>query len=239
MEPRPWVRDFAPVAGTFLACPLVALLASDVATGAVARGRDLADAERAAGLFVEPTLHAWAAGHETLMAVAGFAYLTLHVPVMISVLAWVYLLRPAAFAPLRTVFLAAQALTVAGWVALPTAPPRLIGDPGFSDTLRELWGPATAEQTTWVQSAYAAMPSGHVAFALMAGGAVLLLARQPVARALGGAYPVGMVLLTVVTANHFWLDAVGAMMVVAVAAGVALAVHRVPRGSRVVAVEPG
>lgn len=233
------MRDFAPVAATFLASPLVALLSADAAAGAVARGRELADAERAAGLFVEPALHAWTAGHETLMAVAGVAYLTLHVPVMIALLAWTYLLRPAAFAPLRTVFLAAQALTVTGWVLLPTAPPRLVGDPAFADTLRELWGPSTAEQATWVQSAYAAMPSGHVAFALMAGGAVLVLARHPLARLAGGLYPVAMVWLTVVTANHYWLDAVGAMVVVAVAAAVALTVHRVPRPARVMVAEPG
>lgn len=229
------MRDFAPVAGSFLACPLVALLSSDSGPVAVAHGRDLVDAERAAGIFVEPAIHAWAAGHETLLTIAGVAYLTLHVPVLIGALAWVYLLRPAAFGGLRTVFLAAQALTVAGWILHPTAPPRLLGEGGFSDTLADLWGPAAEERTTWLQSAYAAMPSGHVAFALIAGGAVLVLARHPLARFAGAMYPVGMVGLTVMTANHYWLDAVGAALVVAASGAVALALHRGVRPSRRVA----
>lgn len=184
-------------------------------------------------------MHAWASGHESLIAVAGVAYLTLHVPVLIGALAWVYLTRPAVFAPLRTLFLAAQALTFAGWLLFPAAPPRLLGDPRFSDILRELWGPATAQQSTWLQSDYAAMPSGHVAFALIAGGTVLLLARHPLTRLAGGLYPVAMVALTVVTANHYWLDAVGSMVVVAAAGTVAYAVHRLPRPSRSLAAETG
>lgn len=239
MEPRPWVRDFAPIVASFAACPLVALAGDDAAAGAVERGRELADTERAVGLFVEPALHAWASGQDVLMSVAGFAYLALHVPLLVGALAWVYLLHPAAFAPVRTLFLATQALTVAGWVLFPTAPPRLLGDPGFADTLVALWGPGAARQSTWLQSAYAAMPSGHVAFALVAGGAVAVLARRPVVRLAGGLYPLAVTGLTLVTANHLWLDAAGAVVVVAIAGAVTFAVGRTPRRWRVVAAEPG
>jgi hypothetical protein len=205
----------------------------------LANGRELADAERAIGAFAEPALHAWASGHETLMAVGGHRLpdaarprphrrAGLGVPRA----------RPA-FAPLRTLFVTAQGLTVAGWLLVPTAPPRLLGDPAFSDTLTGLWGASASEGAAWLQSPYAAMPSGHVVFALIAGGAVLLLARPRAVRLLGGLYPVGVVGLTVITANHFWLDAVGAMAVVTAAGTVAFAVHRVPRPGRIAAAEPG
>jgi hypothetical protein len=239
MEPRPWIRDFAPVAASFALCPLVALTDGSAATPALDHARELADAERSIGVFAEPALHSWASGHETLMAVAGVAYVTLHVPVLIAALAWVYLAHARAFAPLRMLFLAAQGLTAAGWLLVPTAPPRLLGDPAFSDTLSGQWGASTAQGVAWLQSPYAAMPSGHVVFALIAGGAVLLIARHRAARVAGALYPVAVVLLTVITANHFWLDAVGAMAVVAAAGTVAFAVHRVPRPGRLAAPEPG
>lgn len=208
-------------------CPLVALATRDRGAEAIARGRAVAGAEQSLGAFPEPVVHGWAAGHPSLLAAAGIAYLVLHVPVLIGTLAWAYLLHPAAFPRLRTAFLTAQTLTVAGWLLIPTAPPRLIGAHGFSDTLSALWGRSAASDATWLQSPFAAMPSGHVVFALLAGGAVVLLARSAVARAAGALYPVGMTAITLVTANHFWIDAAGAASVVAVAALVAVLVHRV------------
>lgn len=224
----PWVRDFAPVVGTFALCPLVALVGRADRVAAIARGRDVADAEQALDAFAEPAIHAWAIAHGWIMTLAGTAYIVLHVPVLLGVLAWVYLARPASFPRLRTTFLAAQTLTVAGWLLVPTAPPRLLGEDGFTDTLSALWGRSTAEQAGWLQSPYAAMPSGHVVFALLAGGAVLVLARRRVARAAGALYPMLVVAVTLVTANHFWLDALGAAVVVVASCAVALLQHRAP-----------
>lgn len=230
VEPRTWIRDFAPVAASFLLCPLVALAhRAEAPAAAISRTEALADAERALGAFVEPAVATWAAGQETLLTVSGALYLALHVPVLIAVLAWVYLLRPEVFGRLRTVFLAAQTLTAAGWLLVPTAPPRLLEGAGFSDTLAGLWGAGAAEGASWLQSPYAAMPSGHVVFALLAGGAVVLHARPALVRAAGAAYPVLVVAITVLTANHLWLDAVGAVGVVGLTAGLAAVVHRPAR----------
>ena len=57
---------------------------------------------------------------------------------------------------------------------------------------------------------------GHVAFALTAGGAVALLARHRAARVAGALYPALVVALILVTANHYWLDAVGGALVLGV-----------------------
>jgi len=229
LEQRPWVRDFAPVAATFALCPLVALAAGDDRAAALDSAGALADAEVSLGLFFEPAAYTWTASHPWLLAAAGVGYIVLHVPVLLAALAWVYLARPAAFPRLRSAFLAAQALTVAGWLLVPTAPPRMLERLGFGDTLSALWGPGTAEQATLLQSPYAAMPSGHVVFALLAGGAVALLARPAAVRLAGAAYPVLVVAMTIVTANHFWLDAAGAVAVVALACSTALLVHGAPR----------
>ena len=116
---------------------------------------------------------------------------------------------------MRNLFLATQALTIVIYLALPVAPPRLLLDGGFADTLTGLWGREFADSTHLLQSPFAAMPSGHVAFALVAGGTFALLGDQRWLRVFGWLYPPLVVAVTLGTANHFWLDATGAVAVVA------------------------
>jgi PAP2 superfamily len=217
------VREFAPVVAAFALCPLVALAHTGASAAALGRARDVAAAERSLDAFFEPAAAGWAAGHPQILGGAGLAYLVLHVPVLLGTLSWVYLARPAAFPAARTAFLAVQALLAAAWLLIPTAPPRLLGADGFTDTLTGLWGPGAAHRAGLLQSRWAAMPSGHVAFALLAGGLVAGLARAPLARAAGLAYPPLVLATIIVTGNHFWLDAVGAMVVTALAWAIAVA----------------
>ena len=52
---------------------------------------------------------------------------------------------------------------------VPTAPPRLLPGAGYTDTPTGLWGEEAADSPHLLQSPFAAVPSGHVAFALVAG----------------------------------------------------------------------
>ena len=58
-----------------------------------------------------------------------------------------------------------------------------------------------------VTNLYAAVPSMHVAFALMIGGTLARLSRRRVVQVLWLLYPVLMAFVIVVTANHFIFDA--------------------------------
>ena len=209
-------RDLAPVAAALALCPLAAALAPADASGPVDRARAIAGLERGLGVFVEPAIHGWARDHGALLAVACLLYVWAHLPVAVGALVWAWLERPARFRAARNVLVLSQTITVAGYVALPTAPPRLLGDPRFSDTLSGFWGQAASTAAHGVQSPYAALPSGHVVFALVAGGTVALLARPWAVRAAAAAYPVLVAAITVVTANHFLADAAAAVAVVAV-----------------------
>lgn len=214
-----WLRDTFIYLGALAAFPLVALLAPADPSGPVGRARDVAALEGELGLFVEPAIHAWVAPNATLMAGLGLFYVFAHLPALGGALVWTALERPAAYPRLRAIVLTAHGLTVLGYLALPTAPPRLLGDPRFTDTLGGLWGAGGSQLAHSVQSPYAAMPSGHVVFATLAGVSVALLARPLAVRALAAAYPVLVACVTLLTANHFWLDAVAAWIVCAVAAG--------------------
>ena len=133
----------------------------------------------------------------------------LHVPVMAGTLLWVYAARPLAFPWFRTVFVLAMALTVAGYVLLPTAPPRFL--PAFSAVTGAEPTAAGAVNTL------AAFPSGHVVFAVVASWAPLCLLRSRWARVPWALYPAFVGLLVVVTAHHWWLDVVAGIAVAVVA----------------------
>ncbi len=65
---------------------------------------------------------------------------------------------------------------------------------------------------------FAAVPSMHVAFALMIGVPALMLVKRRVARSLWALYPLVVTFVVVVTANHFWLDAALGALVAALSA---------------------
>jgi len=202
-------------------CPVAAVVIGDDASVPLQRAAAVADLEARLGLFFEPAVHGWALEREWLLAAAGVFYVWAHVPVAGWALVWTWFYRRDAFPLVRATFLWTQVLTVAVFVAVPTAPPRLLDGRGFTDTLTGLWGREFADSAHLLQSPFAAMPSGHVAFALVAGTTFALLGDRPWLRAFGWTYPPLVVAVTILTANHFWLDAVGAALVVAVALGLA------------------
>lgn len=221
-----WLRDTFLYLGALTAFPLVALLAPADPSGPVDRARDIVELERDLGLFVEPALHGWASQHGALMAGLGLFYVFAHLPALGGALIWCALERPRAYPKLRAIALTAHGMTVLGYLALPTAPPRLLGDPAFADTLGGLWGTGGSALAHSVQSPYAAMPSGHVVFATLAGVSVAVLARPLAVRVSAAAYPLLVTAVTLLTANHFWLDAVAALGVCGAAGG---AVWLIPR----------
>jgi hypothetical protein len=104
-------------------------------------------------------------------------------------------------------------------------PPRLLpASYGFVDTLAQVGGLWSFDSGTMkaVSNQYAAMPSMHAGWSLWC---VLVLwpitEGRPWAKPLLVAYPLATLFAIVVTANHFWLDAVGGAL--ALTAGYAVA----------------
>jgi PAP2 superfamily len=200
---RQALRDAAPVAAVLALCPLAAAFAPGPA-GPLARIEALVGDERSLNLFFEPALHRWFAAHPPLMGLANFAYVGIHLPVMLGVLVWVWLKRPGAFRLARNTFVAAQALITAGYVLVPTAPPRMVAAFGYG--LAPTPGVQGLERLAI--SPYSAMPSGHTAFALIAAGIVATLARHRLVRWAALLYPPLVLCEIYATGNHIWLDSV-------------------------------
>ena len=77
-----------------------------------------------------------------------------------------------------------------------------------------------------MQSPYAAMPSAHIAFALIVAGTVFALARSRAVRVAALLYPLAVLLEIVATGNHIWLDAAGGTVAASVGLGIAVLVAR-------------
>jgi hypothetical protein len=65
---------------------------------------------------------------------------------------------------------------------------------------------------------YAAVPSMHVAFALMVAIPARMLVRSSALKVLWSLYPAVVTFVVVVTANHFWIDAALGAIVAALSA---------------------
>ena len=185
------------------------------------------DAERTAGVFWEPAVQAWAAGHDGLIPVLNQFYLLAHLPVTAAFFVWLWRRRRPAYRVLRDGFLAANAIALAVFVALPVAPPRLAGIDGLDDTLRTVSGvDLHGGVLSGLFNPYAAVPSMHFGYAILVGAGVTVLARRRWLGALALAYPALVLLTIVATANHFVIDAAAGGLVMAVGVGGAHLAHR-------------
>lgn len=215
-------------------CPAAAQLVPQTTATALAHAHGLRELELALGLFPEAAASDWLADRGWLAGPVAAVYMLAHLPVTAAVLGWVALRRRAAWPVVRTSFVAAQCLTIAANLAWPCAPPSRVG---VADVTASVWGERALEGAHALQSPVAAMPSGHVVFATVAGGALAWLSPSPWLRAAGLAWPMSVVAITIASGNHFWLDAVGAFLVVALAWGLALSPRvlrrATPKGTRV------
>ncbi len=160
-----------------------------------------------------------------------------HVFVTLAVAAWVYFYRRRYFPLLRNIVIATNVIALLIYESFPVAPPRMMPPLPFAHhafTFQDtVYGVLTAgghyvsTSTTLAYNEFSAMPSIHMAWALVVGAALLLLARPVPLRLLGAIYPGLMLMAIVVTGNHFFLDAAAAVFVVLAAAAVAVGVDGV------------
>ncbi len=166
--------------------------------------------ERALHIFIEPSVQAWAMSMHWLMDAADWVYLNGHFFVTFGVLAFIYWRRNDSFYFVRNMFMLAMALALVGYALYPTAPPRLMPEWGFTDSVSQF----VTGGTGWVDNGagkaflnfYAAVPSMHVCFATMVGWSMVHLVRRRWARIAWALYPVFVTFVVVATANHYLTD---------------------------------
>ena len=193
------------------------------ATSAVRHAWDVIDLERAAGIFWEPAIQAWATAHPDLIRGLNAFYLLAHLPVTAVFFVWLWRSHRDRYAVVRNGFLAANALALAVFITFPVAPPRMTGADGLVDTLHRMSGvDLHGGPLSGLFNPYAAVPSMHFGYALLIGVTVAVLARRPAVRLVAPLYPAVVFLTIVATANHFVVDALAGGLVIGT--GVAAAV---------------
>jgi hypothetical protein len=211
--PQGWLdalRQLSLFAAAYFAYRLARGVAEGDANAAFAHARDLISLERGMHLFVEPSIQAWASGSHFVMVLASWLYVNAQTSVTIGALLYLYVRHNRSFYFVRNMFMIAMLIALVGYVVFPTAPPRFMPEWGFMDSVSDLTNVRLSHASgsmTALFNPYAAVPSMHVAFALMIGWPLVRLVRSPVARVLWVVYPFLMTFVIVVTANHFILDA--------------------------------
>jgi PAP2 superfamily protein len=211
--PHGWLdvlRQVSLFAAAYLAYRLVRGMVEGDANAAFAHARELISLERTLHVFVEPSVQAWASSSHFVMVAASWTYVNAQTSVTVAALVYLYLRHNRNFYFVRNMFMIAMLIALVGYTVFPTAPPRFMPEWGFIDTVSDLTGVHvrhTSAAMTNLINPYAAVPSMHVAFALMIGWSLARLVRWRVARVLWFAYPFVIAFVIVVTANHFIFDA--------------------------------
>ncbi len=206
--------------------------------------------ERVVGLYHEETLQDLMLPYRTFIQFWNTFYGTAHFVVTIAVFALLYWKRPRVFPQWRNTLLAMTALAIIGFALFPLMPPRLLDRPcdhyggaclesslrpddpgggfGYVDTLAEYGGPWSFddEGMAKLSNQYAAMPSLHIGWSTWCAIAVLPLLRRRWQRVAVFLYPLATLFCIIVTANHYWIDGVGGLVVFAVGALIGWRLHR-------------
>lgn len=194
----------------FYAAYQVARGAADRGVGeAFWNGTLVIEAQQNLGLLVEPALQRLVESSHLLVTATSYTYWLSQFAVVGLTLLWVYFRHHERFANYRNWLIGANLVGLVGYVALPTAPPRMFPEWGFTDTLAD--HAVVNHQSglvTFASNQYAAMPSLHAMDALIVALVVASLCRSRLARGLWLAWPVWVSVAVMGTGNHFWLDCV-------------------------------
>jgi len=191
---------------------------------AIAHGQEVIEFERSIHTFFEPRLQAFFLPAHWLIDFANQVYLNSQFTITFAFLIWLYLFRNESYYFVRNMFVVSMGLALIGYTLFPTAPPRMFPERGFIDTVNNFSGVNHDSSLAKVFiNPFAAMPSMHCAFALMIGATGVRASRRWYAKAFWAAWPLCVAWVVIVTANHFWTDAVLGW---SVAATSALVAHR-------------
>ena len=152
-------------------------------------------------------------------------YGTAHFVVTAGVVIWLFRRQPGRYQYWRNTLAILTALALVGFAAFPLMPPRLLPyvPYGFVDTLARYGGSWSFDSgaMTHVSNQFAAMPSLHIGWSTWCALCIYPACRRAWTKALTVAYPIVTLFCIVVTANHYFLDALGGLLILALGMGIA------------------
>jgi PAP2 superfamily len=177
--------------------------------------------ERRLGIHVEPKLQELLLPHRRLLGVLNVAYVVSNAALTVGWLMRLYARRHPEFHSFRRAAVITTLVCQPIFYFFPCAPPRSLDH--FVDTIADVSGfDLDSGAVAQLYDPLAAMPSIHVAYAVVTSAGIVGASESAALRALAPAYPPLVAAVVFVTANHYVLDAVAGVAV----AGVALRLAR-------------
>lgn len=212
-ERRRLIRELLLVAGLFAVYKAGRMLSTDRTDEAIRNASRVWDAERALHLPGEGAIQRLLLHGDAVVHTANTYYAAVHFPATALFLVWLYIRRPAHYLWARRVLAVLTGAALAGHLAFPLAPPRMLDSAHLVDT-GQVYGPTVygaAPAADTMANQFAAMPSLHFGWALMVALGMIAATRSRW-RGLWLLHPLVTLLVVVGTANHYWLDAIVATL---------------------------
>lgn len=188
---------------------------------AFSNGQWIIDFQRSLHSMFELSLQQVVEGSGVLIQATSITYWLSQFAVVGIALTYVYLAHHQRFFKFRNALIFGNLIGLLGYVLLPTAPPRMFPEAGFTDTLAA--HSTVNHSSTFVafsSNPYAAMPSLHALDALLVSLVMATVVRHTWAKALWLLWAPWVWFAVMATGNHFWLDIAAGILVALVAGAI-------------------
>jgi PAP2 superfamily len=186
---------------------------------ALTNARRVIRVEKLLGIFHEESIQKAFLGSRLFIQSLNTYYGTMHFIVTIGALLWCFRYLPGRYPSIRNGLAVMTGLALFGFAFFPLMPPRLMPSPPwhFVDTLNDFGGPWSFHSgpISKVSNQFAAMPSLHFGWSSWCAITFWPWAKNLGRKVILLAYPLLTLFAIVVTANHWFLDAVGGFVVFA------------------------
>jgi membrane-associated phospholipid phosphatase len=193
------------------------------AQSAFENARYLMKLENSLGLFKEMSFQSALLSYDLVVHTFNIIYFYAHWPAIIALGIYLFWRQPRVYTITRNAFLLSGAVALIFFALFPTAPPRLAMF-GIVDTL-SMTVPVDYDNSPLVNP-YAALPSLHVGWCLLISASLFLCSKRRVIRAFALVLTPAMLLATVVTGNHFFIDGIFGIILAGTAFIVAVWLHK-------------
>jgi hypothetical protein len=210
-----FAREILLVGGAYLAYELVRSFSAGRAVDAFENTELVVRAEQALGIFAELNVQVAVLSYSGLVDFFSLWYFWGHFPLIVGFAIFAFCRHNRDYVWARNAVFLAGGIGLIVYLSFPVAPPRLIPGGGFVDTLRDVF--ALQYDNSSLINEFAAVPSLHQGFALIMGGAFYRIIGGRVGMTVFAILPAIMFVSIVVTANHWFIDAILGAMVALVA----------------------
>ncbi len=190
-------------------------LKADSTVAALRHAKEVIAFEKALGSFHEKAIQDAFINWHGFIKFWDIFYGSAHFLVTIVAIVMLFRYAPARYPTWRNTLAVTVAIALLGFAFYPLMPPRLVDQHGlhygFVDTLQKIGGLWSFDSGTMskISNQYAAMPSLHFAWSTWCAFVLVPMIKPMWGKVLMGSYPLMTMFAIVVTANHFWADALG------------------------------